>query len=332
MPNQDIILPTGSELAKLLELHPTEDVAAALEKTLLEPLGIFLEQTGKRFRARLLECSFNACLPEGEDVPLGLCAHGALIVESIHAASIIIDDIEDGSTERRGKATFHREVGIPVALNAGNWLYFWPLEKLHDWRLPPNTELKVYRQCMRAIVQAHCGQAMDVGIPIHSIPQSQVRDTTLAALEFKTGALMGLASSLGATLARGSHEQVEKWRIFGQRFGIALQMFDDIGNLVSRRLGEKQYEDLRLRRPSWIWACAAQLPQASYAKFLEAVEKLPHTEALTRWVEEQGLVESAVEQAHAYLDACLADIQEHLPPASFSWLEETAEKLKVAYA
>ena len=46
--------------------------------------------------------------------------------EIIHAGSMIVDDIEDDSSERRGAPAVHRLHGLPLALNAGNWMYFAP--------------------------------------------------------------------------------------------------------------------------------------------------------------------------------------------------------------
>jgi hypothetical protein len=52
------------------------------------------------------------------------------VVEFIHAGSLVVEDIEDGSRIRRGRVALHVRYGMPVALNAGNWLYFWPFELL----------------------------------------------------------------------------------------------------------------------------------------------------------------------------------------------------------
>src|SRR5512142_2931568 len=63
------------------------------------------------------------------------------IVEGLHLGSLIIDDIEDESSTRRGGPTLHRQIGVPNALNAGNWLYFWPALLVPRLKLGPDREL-----------------------------------------------------------------------------------------------------------------------------------------------------------------------------------------------
>ena len=57
----------------------------------------------------------------GEPPPLRWPA----LVEIIHAGSLIVDDIEDGSTQRRGAPCRPPAYGVPLALNGANWMYFW---------------------------------------------------------------------------------------------------------------------------------------------------------------------------------------------------------------
>lgn len=52
------------------------------------------------------------------------------LIELLHCASLIIDDIEDGSIQRRGKPCSHSVYGIDYAINAANLMYFLPVTKL----------------------------------------------------------------------------------------------------------------------------------------------------------------------------------------------------------
>jgi hypothetical protein len=81
-----------------------------------------------------------------------------LVVESLHAGSLIVDDIEDDSDLRRDAATLHRIYGVPVALNAGNWLYFWPQVLLS--RIPLTDEAPE-RPRRGAMPDAAISQALD---------------------------------------------------------------------------------------------------------------------------------------------------------------------------
>ncbi len=333
MSERELRLPTGSELSDELGFDPVGIAGPLLESSLLTPLGRFLSKRGKRLRTQLLEFAVRAVTPEATEVEIQTrVEQGSYIVESIHSASIIIDDIEDGSLERRGAATLHREVGVPVALNAGNWLYFYPLSTIPTWNLKPATELKVFRLCMSALSQAHCGQAIDVGVSIDTLPQGHVREACLASLRLKTGALTGLAASLGAALAEADDQATHAFENYGVSFGMGLQMFDDIGNLSSARMGPKQYEDLLLRRPTWVWACAAVKSESVYRAFCDAVRSLPNSRPLEQWLNEHDFLHEASREATAYLEGAAQSISSSIPRSSWDWATTASDRLRQAYA
>ena len=97
---------------------------------LTQPVDEFLRRGGKRFRATLLELAYRIAGGDG-NVPTPVLE----AVELLHAGSLIIDDIEDGTEERRGGAAMHAKIGVPSAINAGNWLYFrtWKLSLRRTW-------------------------------------------------------------------------------------------------------------------------------------------------------------------------------------------------------
>src|SRR5882724_12857381 len=136
------------------------------------------------------------------EVELGRAPNGLLgdaeVVELIHAGSLVVDDIEDGSTIRRGKPALHIRYGLSTALNAGNWLYFWPFQLIRALELPNRTALSVYECYHRTLLRAHFGQAMDLGSRVDRLLQTRVPEVCLATMELKTGALMGFAMMLGA--------------------------------------------------------------------------------------------------------------------------------------
>lgn len=330
-------MPQPEEIAAILRMHPTGEMEPLLEQALLQPLGSFLRRSAKRFRSQMVEFSFSVSDQgkSSEAVAKDLCTKGAFIIESLHAASMVIDDIEDQSMERRGEPTLFRQVGMPVALNAGNWLYFWPLERMQSWKLPEKQELAIFRCVTESLVRAHFGQAIDVGVPIDSLPQEKVAATCLASMELKTGAFMGLACSLGAILASASDSDRALLEEFGVAFGIALQMFDDIGNLSARegKPDPKQYEDLRLRRPSWIWACAAQYSHPEdYATFRKVVAALPDSAPLEDWLDRQALRIRAKSLAIENLETAFGPLESRLGEAqSARWIREISAQLKGAY-
>lgn len=326
-------LPEPKDLEAFLQEHSSPNLSEVFEQTLVGPLSGFLELPGKRFRKKLLHLVF--CLEAGtkcSERDSHLCNNTAEVVEAIHAASMIIDDIEDQSLERRGKPTLHLKVGTAVAINAGNWLYFWPLWQIRRLELTPDMEVQIQRLCTEAILKAHCGQAIDVGANLKSMAQSRVRETSLAALELKTGALIGLSAELGAVLAGAVHRRVEAWRAFGVRLGVALQMFDDLGNFASSKMGVKRFEDLKLRRPGWIWAVAADSTPQEFARFCEVAEQLPDDGPLLEFADQIQIVARARVQAEEYLQNTIDSLEAQLELKENSDIRNLCEELRRAYA
>ena len=123
--------------------------------------------------------------------------------------------------------------------------------------------LFAYERYNRTLLRAHFGQALDLGAKLPYMPQDSVAEVCLADMKLKTGALMGFAALLGGTVAQANPITcLSALDAFGVDLGIALQMYDDLGNVIGKGDPQKRYEDLSLSRPSWAWACAANCTDA----------------------------------------------------------------------
>lgn len=223
------------------------------ESALAGPLAEFLSRPSKQFRAHLVRLAHQ--LGGGtEPIAPELLA----IIEVLHAGSLVIDDIEDGSAYRRGGPALHSTHGVPVALNAGNWLYFWPCVLLSRVQLPDATELALHRAIGRTLLACHEGQALDLSARVTEIAQSELPGVVRTTTRLKTGKLFELAAVLGATAAGASPSVVQTLGEFGEDIGVGLQMLDDAGGLVSATRSHKGHEDLVNARPTWVWAWAAE--------------------------------------------------------------------------
>jgi geranylgeranyl pyrophosphate synthase len=298
---------------------------------LLRPVQDLTSRAAKSFRARLVSLGYRLISGSGV-LPLIVrrrCEVLGSAAELIHAGSLIVDDIQDGSSMRRGGPALHLTYGVPLALNAGNWLYFWPFELLHKAGLSASAEAAARQRCQRMLLRAHFGQALDVGANIESISQAEVAGVCLAAMELKSGALMGFSLVLGGLLADASENGLALLDEFGQDLGVALQMFDDLGNVQGKREPAKQYEDLLLHRPSWIWACAAQdYPPKDYRRFIEAVRQLPRREPLEIWLRRTGLVEACRRRAVEHMNASFEALAAKLEAEKIAWSREVFRELR----
>jgi geranylgeranyl pyrophosphate synthase len=244
-------------------LAPAGVPAELWADALARPVSELLSRPGKGFRGRLTSLAFR--LAGGDQEPAAL---GAML-ELIHAGSMIVDDIEDDSPVRRGGPSLHRLFGVPLALNAGNWLYFFPLELAGRLGLPADAELALRRRMTRTMLDCHHGQALDLGAQVGEVPRAKLADVALAISTLKTGRLMGLAAAAGALVAGGPPAIVEGLARFGEALGLGLQMLDDLGNLSGEAAPGKRFEDLRRGRVTWAWAWAAELLEERSFRALE---------------------------------------------------------------
>lgn len=295
-------------------------VTHCIEQAITVPLEHFLSR-GKSLRSKAVEAGFSlgrggAILSPEER---RACQCVAECVEAIHAGSLIVDDIQDNSPHRRGLPAMHHTQGIPLALNSGNLLYFLGMSRLHTAGLSPAAELQCSRRLHEQLLRAHYGQALDLAIRMDDIPQADAYDLCLTSMHLKTGALMALAMTMGAVAADMPPDRVTRLDRFGHRLGTGLQMFDDLNNAACQRGAggdAKGLEDLRHRRPTWVWAFAARHHDAgAYQDFVSSVRALPDDGPLTAWFDRHDFDRQARDAASAFLDAAFSDFAADLSVA-----------------
>ncbi len=301
------------------------------QPALVGPLLDFLGRPGKEFRARLVQLGWQL---SGRNHPPP--AELPLIIEALHSGSLIVDDIEDESNQRRGGPALHCRYGLPRALNAGNFLYFWALELLSRLELPPITELQLHRSFSRTLLACHQGQALDLSVDVTELEQVEVLATVSAVTLLKTGKLCELSAQMGALAAGAPHSKTQAIARFGRELGIGLQMLDDLGGIVSERRAHKGHEDLRHRRATWPWAWAAErLDPLAYAKLQKLGRAVAidgeHPESLARQL--RGVVAThGRNEARARLAAALARLAEAIPePRALLELEHELARLEKSY-
>lgn len=236
-------------LADRLGIGPDAVPPRLWASALIDPAQTFLARPGKAFRARLVELGW--AFADG----IGPCPAGLIaLVELLHAGSLIVDDIQDGSALRRGEPTLHRTHGMPLALNTGNWMYFAALGLIDGLACPPAPQGRLYREAVRMMTRCHHGQALDISVHIGLLAHHEVAGVVETTTRLKTGALMGWAAGSAAITAGADDNRVHAITRFGESLGMALQMLDDLSGLVNPARRDKGLEDLRGARPTWPWA------------------------------------------------------------------------------
>lgn len=313
-------------------------VLRELERCLLAPLDDLLARPKKEVRGSLVQLGFDLVTPNENTADASTLNAGieacALAVEALHTGSLIVDDIEDASEWRRGGPTLHLKYGLPTALNAGNWLYFYAFQRVRQSSLPPEIRLKIYELIEEVLLEAHTGQALDVGIDISKIAVAQIPEFCCSSLELKSGALMSLALQMGAVIAGAGNERLQAIRDFGIQFGVSLQMFDDLGNVRVDKPTGKHLEDLVLRRPSFVWWCLAEHFPTELPHFIEALSSLPEASPLRDFLAKVPLLETGFSRALAYQQKALRKLENEIAPTPivFNKIRAIAERVANAYS
>lgn len=301
------------------------------EQSLYAPLADFVSQPGKELRARLVESAWAVAGGRGSPPPeLGS------IIEALHAGSLIIDDIEDGSAYRRGAPALHCAYGVPRALNAGCWLYFWTHALVERLALAPALELAARRRIGETLLACHYGQALDLGVRIFSVEQREAPRVVRSVTRLKTGALVELAAALGAIAAGAKSDLVSVVAAFGRELGVGLQMFDDLSGLLREDRAHKAHEDLLLARAIWPFAWAARESSAeTYSELTrmsaEVHRRDLHPEHLVEALRNVLGAEPAA-RGHAHLTRALAQLERSVGhSAASSELARLVQDLEAAY-
>lgn len=170
---------------------------------------------GKRLRPALLLYIANALDCRGED-------HRKLaaVVEFIHTATLLHDDVVDESELRRGRGTANAMFGNAAAVLVGDFLYtraFQMMVEVGSMRV-----MEVLASATNIIAEGEVLQLLNV----HNADVSV--DEYLRVIRYKTATLFEAATRIGAILGGRSGEAEERLAAFGRHLGTAFQLIDDV--------------------------------------------------------------------------------------------------------
>jgi geranylgeranyl diphosphate synthase type I len=199
---------------------------------------------GKRIRPMLLLLTTAAANGEWKDA-----LPAAASVELIHNFSLLHDDIEDHSTERRGRPTIWVKWGVPQAINAGDAMFsiahlaMLKLEKTTS----PNIALKAAKIIQKTCLDLTRGQYLDIS---YENRRTLTIDDYWPMINGKTAALIAASCELGALIAASDKEEQKHYRTFGFYLGLSFQVLDDFLGIWgdSEVLGKSNFSDLVTRK------------------------------------------------------------------------------------
>jgi len=197
-------------------------------------IGEYLRQGGgKRLRPALLLLAAKLLSYQGS----GAVRLGA-VVEILHTATLVHDDIIDEAEIRRGRPSPNTIWGNPKCVLAGDWLYMQAFQiSLEERNL---LVLDLLTELTKQMVEGELLQMEKLGSLIS-------RDSHLDLIYRKTACLFAVCMQLGGVLAGASEEQQLLLREYGRAVGMAFQITDDVLDLTASELvlGKPVASDLR---------------------------------------------------------------------------------------
>jgi octaprenyl-diphosphate synthase len=191
------------------------------------------EGGGKRIRPSLLLLAARALGYSGR----GMIKLGA-VVEMVHTATLVHDDIIDAADTRRGRPSANRTWGNNKSVLVGDWLYMQAFRIALSERKFRLLELLI--GLTQQMVEGELMQMEKLGKPIS---ESEYNDLIYR----KTACLFEVSMRLGATLAGADRELEDTMGEYGRSLGLAFQIVDDVLDLTASEqvLGKPVASDLR---------------------------------------------------------------------------------------
>ena len=207
---------------------------------LINQLGHYIiNNGGKRMRPALAVLSARACGYQGEDF-----ANLATIIEFIHTATLLHDDVVDGSDMRRGKETANTLWGNEASVLVGDFLYTRSFEMMVEMGSMPL--MKILSHTTNVIAEGEVLQLLNCNDP----------DTSEAAylevIHHKTAKLFEAAGRLGAVLSQSSRDIEQAMADYAMHLGSAFQLVDDLLDYSesSEVIGKNIGDDLAEGKPT----------------------------------------------------------------------------------
>jgi octaprenyl-diphosphate synthase len=207
---------------------------------LINQLGVYIVNSGgKRLRPLVVLLAARACGYRGDDH-----VQAAAIIEFIHTATLLHDDVVDESELRRGRDTANAVWGNAASVLVGDFLYSRSFQMMVELdRMPV---MRIMADTTNAIAE---GEVMQL-LYVHDPDTDEAR--YMEVIRHKTAVLFQAAARLGAVLAdRPAHEE-QALADYGLHLGMAFQLVDDLLDYSagSAELGKNIGDDLAEGKPT----------------------------------------------------------------------------------
>ena len=263
---------------------------------------------GKRLRPLSVVLAARACGHQGQKhVP------AAAIIEFIHTATLLHDDVVDGSDMRRGRNTANHVFGNEASVLVGDYLYsraFQMMVELGDLRIQ-----EVMANATNTIAEGEVLQLMNAHDP------ETTEQRYLEVIYRKTAKLFEAGAQVAAILS-GSPREIEQAMVdYGRHLGTAFQLVDDALDYqaTAEELGKNLGDDLAEGKPTLpVIFALANAPAAEAARLRAAIETggIDDLDQITRLIETSGGLEYTAGMARREKELAVAALGK-LPASSY---------------
>ena len=293
------------ELQQLIETAIKKVEYPAIPSKLYEPISYIMRLGGKRIRPVLLLLSselFNTNANEAIEA--------ALAIETFHNFTLIHDDIMDNAPLRRGQDTVHIKWGVNNAILSGDVMMVEANKHLTNL---DTSILKNALHCFNTTAQGVCeGQQLDMEF-------EQRTDVSIVEyinmIRLKTAVLVGGAMKLGAIVGGASDQDAEHLYDFGENFGIAFQLQDDILDVYGDpvKFGKQVGGDIISNKQTFLLLKLKELVKDSDLVLLESqysnTDYPVKIEAITNLYNQYNIRELAVTEMKRSLDIAFTALE-----------------------
>jgi len=230
----------------------------------------------------------------------------AAVVEFIHTATLLHDDVVDESTLRRGRPTANESFGNPASVLVGDFLYsraFQMMVDANDMRV-----MAILSDATNVIAEGEVLQLMNM----HDASLDEAG--YLRVIRSKTAKLFEASTRLAAVLAKAPTAVEEACAQYGQALGTAFQVIDDVLDYDgdAQELGKNLGDDLREGKNTLPLIVAMQRASPEERDLIRHAIEQGETEGLPRIlniVRQTGALQATREAAHAEAQRAIAALE-----------------------
>ncbi|HWR00766.1 MAG TPA: polyprenyl synthetase family protein [Chlorobaculum sp.] len=265
-----------------------------------------LKQQGKQIRPLLVLLSAKVC---GEVVDVSY--RGAIMIELLHSATLIHDDVVDGAEMRRGIPSINALWKNKISVLIGDYLLskglLYSLEN-NDFQSLRLVSEAVRRMSEGEILQIQKTRSLDI-----------TEEDYVSVIADKTGSLIATSCAIGAASATSSGQDIASLKSYGEFLGLAFQIRDDLLDYTgdSRKTGKQLGIDIKDRKITLPLIYALRHSEKGEQNKIKTILKSSRKRSVRSrevidFVKEKGGLDYAAQIAEGFADKALESIS-HFP-------------------